>query len=272
MTKKVKPAGGPMSPPTQLRKELVDMLQNLTGRYDTYTVFRDWVAMCAAAISNACDLRQAKEREEEYMRVVGKYHKEEAEQLAKAFGKLQIVMECERFGDFMGDTFMGLEISNRDTGQFFTPYHLCEFMARISLNEIDERIQEKGYITLAEPACGSGAMVIAAAEVLLEKGHNPQTQMHATLMDIDLKCVQMAYVQLSLLGIPAVVVHGNTITMEEWSHWVTPMHIIGGWDWRLKGKRSPAEIIGGLTEMLTTETNSFVLPKPEQLALFEEAA
>lgn len=258
-----------MTQPTELRKELVSILQNLTGRYDTYTVFRDWVAMCAMAISNACDLRHAEQREAEYMQIVGKYKREEADQLANAFGMLQQVMECEKFGDFMGDTYMGLEISNRDTGQFFTPYHLCELMTKMTCDGYGKVIEEKGFVTIAEPACGSGAMVIAAAEEMLRQGYNPQKQMHATLMDIDLKCCQMAYVQLSLLGIPAVVVHGDTLTMQEWSHWYTPFHILGGWDWKLKGKTSPAELI-------TAAVTPFVEPaqagKPEQMALFEVAA
>lgn len=248
------------------------MLQNLTGRYDTYTVFRDWVAMCAISISNACDRRQAEEREAEYMRIVGKYTKEEADTIANAFGMLQIVMEKERFGDFMGDTYMGLEISNRDTGQFFTPYHLCELMAKITFSDFGKRIEESGFITMAEPACGSGAMVIAAAEEMVRQGYNPQTQMHAMLMDIDLKCVQMAYVQLSLLGIPAVVVHGDTITMKEWSHWYTPFHVIGGWDWKLKKQPSPAQTSEARNEPVTEETNTFVMPaEPEAIPMPKKA-
>ena len=40
--------------------------------------------------------------------------------------------------------------------------------------------------------------------------------------DIDIRCVWMAYIQLSLYGIPAMVIHGNTLTMEEWDRWYTP--------------------------------------------------
>jgi hypothetical protein len=30
--------------------------------------------------------------------------------------------------------------------------------------------------------------------------------------------------------------HGNTLTLETWSNWYTPAHIIGGWDWKLRRK------------------------------------
>jgi hypothetical protein len=33
-----------------------------------------------------------------------------------------------------------------------------------------------------------------------------------------------------------VVVHGNTLSLEEFSHWYTPAHILGFWDHKLKQK------------------------------------
>jgi hypothetical protein len=36
----------------------------------------------------------------------------------------------------------------------------------------------------------------------------------------------MAYIQLSLYGIPAMVIHGNTLTMEEWDRWYTPCALV----------------------------------------------
>jgi len=60
--------------------------------------------------------------------------------------------------------------------------------------------------------------------------------------DLDIHCVLMAYIQLSLYGIPAVVLHGNTITTEEFDRWYTPIYILDRWVWRkplgMTGKRS----------------------------------
>jgi hypothetical protein len=58
--------------------------------------------------------------------------------------------------------------------------------------------------------------------------------MHVVAQDLDLKACHMAYVQFSLLHIPAVVVHGNTLACEERSRWNTPAHVMGGWDWKLR--------------------------------------
>ena len=44
---------------------------------------------------------------------------------------------------------------------------------------------------------------------------------------------RMNFLQLSLLHVPAVVIHGNTLTLQAWSHWYTPAHILGEWQWKL---------------------------------------
>ncbi len=77
-------------------------------------------------------------------------------------------------------------------------------------------------------------MVIAAAHVLQDKQINYQQAMHATGVDVDIVAVHMAYIQLSLLHIPAVIQHGNSLSMEVWSTWKTPAHVLGLWDVKLK--------------------------------------
>ena len=62
--------------------------------------------------------------------------------------------------------------------------------------------------------------------------------LHVTAIDVDAKCVHMAYLQFSLLHIPAVIVHGNALSLEEWGHWYTPAHIMDGWTHRLKRRMS----------------------------------
>ena len=54
-------------------------------------------------------------------------------------------------------------------------------------------------------------MIIAAAKVLKERGLNYQRCMKVVGQDLDWRGVYMAYVQLSLLGIDAIVVQGNTL-------------------------------------------------------------
>ena len=59
-------------------------------------------------------------------------------------------------------------------------------------------------------------MIIAAARALKEQGENYQRKMRVVAQDLDWKAVYMCYVQLSLLGVNAVVVQGNTLA-EPWT-------------------------------------------------------
>ena len=47
----------------------------------------------------------------------------------------------------------------------------------------------------------------------------------ATLVDIDQLAFQMAYLQMTLKGIPAICVHGNSLTLEEYESALTPAAI-----------------------------------------------
>lgn len=98
-----------------------------------------------------------------------------------------------------------------------------------------QRVQELAdgapYITLDEPTCGAGGMVIAAAKVLLDRGYNPQTQLLVQCTDLDPVAARMCYVQLSLLGIPACVRVGNSLSQRITHEMYTPF-----W-YRIKGHR-----------------------------------
>ena len=72
-------------------------------------------------------------------------------------------------------------------------------------------------------------MLIAYAKTLLDAGYNYCEKMVGMAVDIDITCVYMSYVQLSMYGIPAVVIHGDSITVEEWSRWYTPAYVWSGW-------------------------------------------
>jgi len=136
--------------------------------------------------------------------------------------------------DCLGELFMALELGDHWKGQFFTPYCVALLMASMTLHDLPAKVDARGFVTVCEPAAGSGSMLIALAEAAHAQGINHQRSMHATAVDVDATAVHMAYVQLSLLHMPALVIHGNTITATEWEHWATPAHVMGGWDRRLR--------------------------------------
>ena len=95
-------------------------------------------------------------------------------------------------------------------------------MAKMTLENARDIYEEKGLITLCEPASGGGAMVIAAAEELMNQGLDPRSCLQIDCTDISRNAFNMAYIQLAALDLQAVVRHGNTLTNEIWESRPTP--------------------------------------------------
>jgi len=55
-------------------------------------------------------------------------------------------------GDFLGTTAGELELLNGHMGQFFTPYEVCRLMAGMIVGDPNEAIEERGFVTVCEPA------------------------------------------------------------------------------------------------------------------------
>ncbi|TGE04603.1 N-6 DNA methylase [Hymenobacter fodinae] len=249
-------------------QEIAKVVRSLAHRHSTYEVFADFVEMAALAVSNSVDLAQYDKREARYMEIVGKYKPEEVQQFPQMMGALVMGLE-EGPDDILGATFHELEIHNEHKGQFFTPYHLCRMMAGLTFDEsAKDIIQQRGFIQASEPACGAGAMNIGLADEMKARGLNYQQALHVTAVDLDIRCVHMAYLQLSLLHIPAVVVHGNTLTLEEFGHWYTPAHIMGGWNYKLKRQRGDCALVTTAQEAIQEVTEQppviAIEPKPVQ--------
>lgn len=195
------------------KKEIIKKINTLSGSKSPYDIFCDWVKLMALAIQNRCCLIQNQiwnSREEEYIKTIAPYGDQGIE-FVQMFGMLAETMETG-MSDTLGEIYMESGCGNKNTGQFFTPFHLSEATARIAL------IGEDGSRTtkINEPSCGSGGMIIAAAKVLKDRGINYQNVLKAVAQDLDWKAVYMCYVQLSLLGIDAVVVQGNTLLDSDW--------------------------------------------------------
>lgn len=217
------------------KSDLIKTLQSLAHRHDLWRVFSDFVEMAAVSIANACDRlnRDRDAREARYIEIIKAYTREEMEVFPQMLGQLTMALE---FGmdDVLGKVFMELDLGSNWRGQFFTPYEICQLTARIGIGNAAKQIEEQGFISINEPTCGGGAMIIAAADELQRDGINYQRHLHAVCQDLDIKAVHMAYIQLSLLHVPAIVIHGNSLALEERSHWCTPAHVMGGWDWKLR--------------------------------------
>ncbi len=204
------------------KKDFMKCLQSIEYGRNDYDIFQDFLTLATLSLHNV--IAKDENVEKEYLKIIGKY--ENNKKFAELFVITTLALE-EKHQDFLGDIFMNAGFGNVRGGQFFTPYHLSKMMSDITIGDsFKEQIEKEGYFTLSEPCCGAGGMIIATSEVMLQKGYNPQTQMRFVGIDIDLKCCQMAYIQTSLLGLRGQIYHGNTITLEMWQKYITPMSII----------------------------------------------
>lgn len=193
------------------KKEIIDAINKISGKYSAYEVFTDWIRCMAMAITNSLDMvrgKSWKENEAAYKNTMDKYTPDEQRTLCAMMGYLVDTLE-DGPDDVLGGIYMASGMGSKAAGQFFTPFHLSELCARMGVSGIPD---DDSIIEINEPSCGGGGMILAAVKVLDEMGISWQKRLKVVAQDLDWKGVYMCYVQLSLLGIKAVCVQGNTLT------------------------------------------------------------
>ncbi|HGG5247209.1 TPA: TA system toxin CbtA family protein [Salmonella enterica subsp. enterica serovar Paratyphi B] len=221
-------------------QEFVSLFNSIAPHENRWQVFSDFAHMAAAALYNA--VHRDPTVEADYLRRVKRYSKEDAVRMS---GLLAVVTDGLEFSptDFLGQLLMTLELGNQYLGQYFTPYSVSYMMARMNMADRLPELEEgrREYITVCDPACGAGGMIVATAEAMLEAGYNPQKQMLAFCTDIDPLAAMLCYIQLTLMHIPAVVSVGNSLTMDITREMATPAYRLGLWDLKLHRQQTERE-------------------------------
>jgi hypothetical protein len=221
-------------------KEFTGAFNDFRNNHMPHRVFADFCELAALSIANfnSMDPEWSK-REARYMEIIKAYSKPE-QQLFPVMLACVVEGLAQAPCDFLGKMYMSLEISNKHAGQFFTPYELSKACAMMLVDP--ELFKQKEFVTISEPACGSAGMCIAMCEALALSGINYQKRVHITAEDIAPNCVHMAYIQLSLMHVPAVIIHRNTLSMQEYGpRWYTPAHQLDLWNVKLR--RGPEQSV-----------------------------
>ena len=208
-------------------KEFMTKLQSLDRSRSLTIVFKDFLTLCTCSFAQT--IHRSDELEQRYLQTVKQYTKEQAEEFSKLLAFLVMALE-EKYQDFLGEVFMRLNLGNSSIGQFETPYTVSKFMAEINFSELEisQKIENNHLITLSEPCCGCGGMIIAFAETMKEHNFNYQKHLYVEAIDIDEMSFMMAYIQLTLLGIPAKVIQGDTLTLKFQQVLYTPFYFLNG--------------------------------------------
>ena len=201
--------------------------------------------MSACAISNTVDKAHCEVREKEYLTLQKKYTKAEMQVMSEMLGMAVAALDENPDQDLLGEIFMTLGLGNEHNGQFFTPYNVCRAMSELTIGDIAAQVEAQGWVSVADPACGAGALLVAFANECLRQKVNYQQSVLYVAQDIDYIVGLMCYIQLSLLGCAGYVVIGDTlahpstaydrrglIPRDEGNVWYTPMYFRDVWHWR----------------------------------------
>jgi len=193
-------------------KEFLDVFNQLCYSRSSWQVWADLVSAIACTLSNVTDRTQKhfEVREKEYAQCIKRLGS--VEKPAEMFSIIVMALEDNPEQDFLGKLYMNLNLGSHWKGQFFTPYSVCTMMSQINLKNVDRKIDEQGYISICDPACGAGATLIAAANSLKSSKYNFQNHVIFVGQDVDRVVAQMCYIQLSLLGCAEYICIGNTLT------------------------------------------------------------
>lgn len=140
-----------------------------------YTVWSDCMSLFAITLANTSILPLAKKepfksvytkREDEYVRIINTYKKGEQKLFPQMFALIVEELEERPNQDLLGELYMMLQISNKNAGQFFTPYSVCELMSKTTFDrkQLEKTVHKKGYASVYDCACGAGATLISASE------------------------------------------------------------------------------------------------------------
>ncbi len=214
-------------PSWQIFTKTFDQIARHRHRYE---VFRDFVTISALSLN--IPFSKVESRREEHQKIRETYSDVEFAQMDTLFTHLVELLEIEP-SDVLGTLYMSLELGDKKMGQFFTPQSVCEMLAEINFGAtLPPHIPD--FITVGEPTCGAGGMIMAVVKIMQQRRHDPGLKLWTHCQDIDRLAALMCYVQLSMWHIPGVVVVGNSLSNEVQEVFYTPRHYLGLWGYRLQ--------------------------------------
>ena len=99
------------------------------------------------------------------------------------------------------------KMSRKYQGQFFTPKHICDFMAKVQF-PTDKRPTGEHF---NDPTCGSGRCLLAL--------HVEAPGNYHVAMDLDETCVKMTIANFILHGVVGEVIWMNSLSLEIYGAW-----------------------------------------------------
>lgn len=229
-------------------QEIIKILEKVSYKHSILYMFQDFIALMALEISVKieCLIKDVSNRIEQIKVITKKYNEEEIKYYEQFKQLVSKEISENRFQDFFGVLFHELSLQNKYKGQFFTPYTVSYAIAKMNIGNLEK---EKDIIYIGEPSGGSGGMCIAACQVTEEQGLNYSSKLLFEVNDIDINCVYMSYIQLSLIGAAARINHKNSLSSEYFDSFITLGAIANRSFERLKTQKRMENMLAIIKEM-----------------------
>lgn len=209
-------------------RKLADQISNAAnGRLSDREAYASFVAFASKKLNLASQLKTDKNRVDELNRRIRSSGIED-KKFEMIFDTLMDALEFNMDQDLLDRICERLKMTSFKSRQFLTPYPVSKFMAEINISELDN--SKHNVQSIADPCCGTGVMLIAAANLIKEKGL-PLKNYMMYAQDIDQTVALSCYIQLALQGVAGMVVIGDSLQpsttpselMDEGNAWMLPM-------------------------------------------------
>jgi len=227
--------------------EFIKVMRTIDHSRASWEVFKDFCQLSASIFA----IPFYQDAKEKFQEISDKYDDADIAKMDKMLSLMVEDLEAE-YHDFLGEVFMELNLGSHWKGQFFTPWNVCRLKAKLVLDNVKKQLEKKLFISISDPCVGAGALLLAAAQEFREQNINYSDRVLFEAVDIDEVSFFMAYLQISLCGMAASVIHGDSLAMKKFRIWYTPVFFINNWTEKLKTQR-----------IIDTMINLISLPVPK---------
>ena len=203
-----------------MKENIKKILEELSRGKNISDVFSDVIICCAYSLANLSSFNQ--EREDQYNHIIGKYGKDKEEKIASILVMLLSSYSKNKNQDILGEIYEELQINKRKLGQVFTPFKVADLLSNTIYSEqfVKTTMEEKNFISVYNPACGTGRLLYSSYASLLRCKAKPEN-IFIVGGELDLLCCCITYVQLSLMGANAVISHQDTLELKTYDTFYT---------------------------------------------------
>lgn len=190
-----------------------NVMRSFEHKFDMRLAFTDFLTMTICAFGQKPGTGISYD-ESLYLETIAKYKNDKVRfEFPKLLSLLTLEM-TERMNstsegwDILGE-FYEMNLASKTLSQFFTPWPICEFMARCNADNALQNSDSDKRIRILDPACGSGRMLMASSRVF-----GSQHEYYG--IDIDQTCAKITSINLFLSGLfHAEVMWGNALNHSD---------------------------------------------------------